>query len=108
VEYTSARPIFQPPVREKVQAFVAQAFALTHYFWFPPAAPGDWDRIEEANRRFFRSARDGTPRDERSVTDPRTIDDDKIRYYRDPLTRLTRMHFPYQELTTGLSAAPPW
>ncbi|MET8845803.1 hypothetical protein [Amycolatopsis sp. NPDC004625] len=76
------------------------------YLWFPGDAPHEMDRVEEVNKRAFRQWRNvGSTR---TVEDPSQIPDDGVRYYRDPLRRLVKMHSGFTEMTTGLSFVSPW
>lgn len=76
---------------------------IASYFWFPPDLPIEFDRIEEINRQSFRSMREGGDR-----VDPATVDLGDVRYYRDPLERLTRLHRTSTEMMTGLTSCAPW
>lgn len=79
----------------------------TSYFWFPRiGGPIGYDFVEEANRRADDEGRGTTP-----FTDaipPDQISPDEVRYYRNPLKRLTSLHFGAREITTGLGYGPLW
>jgi hypothetical protein len=40
--------------------------------------------------------------------DPATVDLGEVRYYRDPLARLTRLHRTSTEMLTGFTSYAPW
>jgi hypothetical protein len=91
--------------RAGIESDIAASRRLSAHLWFPPKGrPHLFDRIEEANSRFAVSMREGKPR----VVDPTSILERGIRYYRDPLRRIIRMHSSFTELTTGLSFRSPW
>ena len=82
---------------------LAAGRTIASYFWFPPDPPTEFDRIEEINRQTFRSMRNGGNR-----VDPATVDFGNVRYYRDPLERLERLHQASTEMLTGLTSYAPW
>jgi hypothetical protein len=91
---------------EQVEGDVSEARKRAAHLWFPPdGRPHEFDRIEEAHRRFARGyGKDSSAK----VVDPRSLTDRAIRYYRNPLRRLIRMHESSTEWTTGLTYHSPW
>jgi hypothetical protein len=90
---------------EDVGSDISHARDLSAHLWFPPdGSPHDFDRIEEANRRSARNwGKKGF-----EVIDPGSLSDRVIRYYRNPLRRLVRMHHSSVEFATGLEYRSPW
>lgn len=89
-----------------VEQRIQRAERLTEYFWFPPGVPPAFDRVEEANHRGLQNGHlvpVGSPQ----RLAPDELSDDDIRYYRNPLTRLRRMHSTRQEMT-GFPYYSPW
>jgi hypothetical protein len=90
---------------EDVEPDIVLASRQTAHLWFPPDGRAHvYDRIADANRRAWR--RWGKPGG--GVVDPRAIPERSIRYYREPLRRLVRMHSSSHEFTTGLIHRSPW
>jgi hypothetical protein len=89
-----------------VESHAAAANAAAAHLWFPGVdEPHAYDRVEEANARGMRRGRVLIPMDRRKAPDdfaPR-----QVRYYRNPLQRLIRMHQSFQELT-GFAYVSPW
>ncbi|WP_433221060.1 hypothetical protein ACQP00_19500 [Dactylosporangium sp. CS-047395] len=76
------------------------------YLWYSGHRPHHYDRVHEANKQAFASARAGDgarpcPRD------PHSIPDDEVSYYSDPMERLVKMHTSFRELTTGIGFQSP-
>jgi len=42
------------------------------------------------------------------IPDPSSIPEGEIRYYRDPMQRLVRLHCSFQEIMTGIAYQSPW
>lgn len=90
----------------EIEDAVRNAEALSAHLWFPGGSPHDFDRIQEANHRGLRDGRlvpVGSPERQR----PEDIPEDEIRYYRNPLVRLRKMHITSHELT-GFPYVSPW
>lgn len=93
------------PLLETVEA------QITH-LWAPGRGPYAYDRVHEANQLVF-DAYDaqhasGQPMVRPAIPDPRSLPEDEIRYYDDPLRRLIRLHASSTEMTTGLTWLSPW
>jgi hypothetical protein len=88
-----------------VEDHIAAADTAAAHLWFPGVDdPHEYDRVEEANSRGIRRRR-LVPRDQRPTPD--ALNTRQIRYYRNPLLRLIRMHESFQELT-GFGYVSPW
>lgn len=100
----------RPPVvglrdREAIEERIEHTERLIAYFWPPGGEPYVYDRIQEANQRYFDAVGEGQPQ---NVTDPRTLKNEEIRYYDNPLNRLIVLHRGFHEVTTGLQFLSPW
>ena len=89
---------------DTVLAELREAQTAASYFWFLSGGPGTVDRIDTVhtppgNVRL----KWGRPR-----VDPNTIAVNRVRYYRDPLQRLAKLHQSYQEMSTGLVYHSPF
>jgi hypothetical protein len=89
---------------DAVTAEVQEAQAAASYFWFLSGGPEMFDRIDTAhtppgNVRL----KWGRPK-----VDPTAIATARVRYYRDPLQRLVKLHQSYQEMSTGLVYRSPF
>jgi hypothetical protein len=89
-----------------VVSHIRAADAASAHVWFPGVdEPHAYDRVAEANSRGIRRGGQLVPRDRRPSPDglrPR-----QVRYYRNPLQRLIRMHHSFQEIT-GFAYISPW
>ncbi len=83
---------------------IAAADTAAAHLWFPGDRPHVFDYVEEANSRGMRHGR-LVPRDRRPT--PSQLRADQVRYYRNPLRRLIRMHMSFQEMT-GFGYVSPW
>ena len=101
---TSRVPRVQLLDWHQVDQRIAVSDAIAEHLWFPEDAPSDFDYVEEANSRGARRNRI-IPRSERLA--PSDLRPDQVRYYRNPLERLIRMHQSFNELT-GFSYQSPW
>ncbi len=89
---------------EVVLAEVRDAQASSSYFWFLSGGPVMFDRIDTVhtppgNVRL----RWGRPK-----VDPAAIPTARVRYYRDPLERLVKLHQSSEEMSTGLVYRSPF
>jgi hypothetical protein len=83
---------------------VQEAQLAAYYFWFLSGGPEVLDRIETVHTPpANRMPRAGGP-----TRDPATILAVGVRYYRDPLARLVKLHQNYHELTTRLAYRSPF
>ena len=82
---------------------VKTADDVTAHLWFVGQQPTDYDRVTEANERGLAGGQ-YVPREGR---EPETIRNEDIKYYRNPLRRIIRMHSSANELT-GFSYVSPW
>jgi hypothetical protein len=105
-EFVRERPHVDFRNSDELERFCTMAASETEYFWFPRiGAPSGYDFVEEANRRadeFFGDAPVAN-----AVT-PIQIPADEVGYYRNPLKRLTSLHFGARELSTGFGYMPLW
>jgi hypothetical protein len=83
---------------------VREAQSATSYFWFLSGAPEMFDRIDTVHTP------PGTwkPKWGRPKIEPARIEPMRVRYYRNPLGRLVKLHQSYQELSTGLFYRSPF
>jgi hypothetical protein len=89
-----------------VEAHIGAADAAAAHLWFPGVdEPHAFDRVEEANSRGIRGGGRLVPMDRR--LGPDDLRPRQVRYYRNPLRRLIRMHQSFQELT-GFAYISPW
>jgi hypothetical protein len=89
-----------------VETHITAADADAAHLWFPGVdGPHAYDRVEEANSRGMRSGGRLIPMDRRPAPDD--LQPSQVRYYRNPLRRLIRMHQSFQELT-GFAYISPW
>lgn len=91
------------PVRERtlLQEQIDATRTLAGHLWFVGQRPHAHDRVEEANHRIWE------PDSQRPQKAPQDLSDNEIRYYRNPLSRLTRLHCQVNELM-GYNYAAPW
>src|SRR5260370_1118018 len=82
---------------------VKTADDVTAHLWFVGQQPTDYDRVTEANDRGLVGG-EHVPREGR---EPDTIRNEDIKYYRNPLRRIIRMHSSANEVT-GFSYVSPW
>jgi len=100
----------RPPVvglrdREAIEERIKRTERLIAYFWPPGGEPYEYDLIQEANQRYFDAVAERRPP---HVTDPATLNNDEIRYYDNPMSRLIDLHRGFHEVTTGLQFVSPW
>jgi hypothetical protein len=89
-----------------VQSRIEAADAAAAHLWYPGVdQPHAYDRVEEANSRGMLSGGRLRPMNERPKPD--TLKPQQIRYYRNPLQRLIRMHESSHEFT-GFAYISPW
>jgi hypothetical protein len=89
-----------------VEAHISAADAAAAHLWFPGVdPPHEYDRVEEANSRGMGRGGGLVPMNRRLR--PNDLRPRQIRYYRNPLQRLRRMHQSFQELT-GFAYTSPW
>lgn len=77
---------------------VREAQLAASYFWFLSGAPEPFDRIDTVHT----PPGDRTPKWGRPKRDPSSIAPVRVRYYRNPLDRLVRLHQSNHEISTGL------
>lgn len=85
----------------KVEAEMTAASAATDYFWFLRGSPQALDRINEVHVRLARRKLPWKA----APLDPLSLPVSRVRYYRNPLTRLVELHRGWREMTTGLGFA---
>ena len=92
---------------DDLDALCDTAWSLTSHLWWPGQPPHALDRIQEAHKRRFRALRDSSTA-QGPIPSPDAIPEQEIRYYRDPIRRLVRLHGSFQEIMTGLAYQSPW
>lgn len=89
---------------DEVEIEVREAQLASSYFWFLSGAPENFDRIDTVHTPPGNSKpKWGLPR-----ADPTAISPMRVRYYRNPLERLAKLHQSYQEMSTGLVYQSPF
>jgi hypothetical protein len=86
---------------DELTATIDEARRRASHLWFVGDPPHIYDRIYEANHRLW----DTTPSGPQRAPDQLT--DDEVRYYRNPLQRLIKLHQSTNELM-GYSYRSPW
>jgi hypothetical protein len=76
---------------------------VTAHLWFIGQQPTDYNRVTEANERGFVDG-NYVPREGR---EPDSVPNEDIKYYRNPLRRIIRMHHSANEWV-GFSYVSPW
>ncbi len=89
---------------DDVMTEVREAQLAASYFWFLSGTPEVFDRIDTVHT----PPGNRIPKAGRPKRDPSTIRPVRVRYYRNPLDRLVKLHQSYQELTTGLVYRSPF
>jgi hypothetical protein len=89
---------------DDVMSEVREAQSAASYFWFLSGAAEMFDRIDTAHT----PPGNWKPTWGRPRVDPSAIRPVRIRYYRNPLGRLVRLHQSYQEMSTGLVYRSPF
>ncbi len=87
-----------------VVTHIQSAEAAANHLWFPGGEPHQFDRVKEANSRAWYGSNAATSE---PPMPPDQITDDEVGYYRDPFTRLIRMHTSLPELV-GFTYISPW
>lgn len=97
-----------PPVGlrqwDDVMLEVREAQLASSYFWFLSGAPETFDRIDTVHTL----PGNWKPRWGRPKVDPIAVKLGRVRYYRNPLARLVKLHQSYRELSTGLVYRSPF
>jgi hypothetical protein len=89
---------------EHIEREVRDAQFGSSYFWFLSGEPQQYDRIESVHTPRGNT----TPKVGRPPVDPATLATTRVRYYRDPLERLTKLHESWREMATGLTYRSPF
>jgi hypothetical protein len=87
-----------------LESHIKTADTLAAHLWFPGDSPHQFDYVEEANSRGLKKGK-LVPMQGRLPPDQLKIS--QIRYYRNPLRRLIRMHQSFVEWT-GFAYQSPW
>ena len=90
---------------DSLRTLVRHADLISRHMWFPGQPPHDFDRVQEANNRKVIGRK--LPASLATRTPPDQVRSGTIRYYRNPLRRLIRLHSSANELT-GFSYTSPW
>jgi hypothetical protein len=91
---------------EGLDSIASTAEQVSAHLWFPGGSPHDFDRVEEANHRGLVDGSHvpvGSPERVR----PEELREEDVRYYRNPLRRIRKMHYSANELT-GFPYQSPW
>lgn len=103
-------PEVEVPARRELEATAALSRQVSAHLWFPHDEPHKYDRVQEANRRFFRHFREyrelGAARS--IASPPSELTPSEIGYYDNPLQRVVGLHSSSIEMTTGFSYQSPW
>lgn len=91
---------------KELEEVLRHAEGISAHLWFPGGSPHQFDKVEEANHRGLRNGR-LVPVTSQERQRPEDIPEEEIRYYRNPLARLRRMHHSSRELT-GFPYVSPW
>jgi hypothetical protein len=83
---------------------VHEAQLASSYFWFLSGVPEMFDRIDTVHT----PPGNWKPKWGRPKVDPAAITPLRVRYYRDPLGRLVKLHQSFQEMSTGLVYRSPF
>jgi hypothetical protein len=83
---------------DQVVTDVREAQAAASYFWFLSGGPEMFDRIDTVHT----PPGNWKPKWGRPSRDPTAIKPVRVRYYRNPLERLVKLHQSNQEMSTGL------
>ena len=89
---------------EVAMAAVRESQAAASYFWLLSGEPVMFDRIDTVHT----PPGNWKPKWGRPKVDPADIRPVRIRYYRNPLERVTKLHSSYQEMSTGLVYRSPF
>jgi hypothetical protein len=89
---------------DAVHEEVKRAQLAASYFWFLSGAPEMFDRIDTVHT----PPGNWKPKWGRPKVDPSAIRPIRVRYYRNPLERLAKLHQSYQEISTGLVYQSPF
>ena len=100
---SSRLPAFTVDGLEELEDLMSVARAASQHLWFVRDTPHVLDRINEANRRHWEEP---DPNGATAV-DPRTLTDNEVRYYQDPLRRMVSLHRSVNE-HMGHSYHSPW
>lgn len=105
IEMTQRPPSVGLAIDESLRALAIRSLELSCHLWFLEDEPQLIDRGDEL---LARAAEERTFGPGVAVTDPMALAPSDIRYYREPLGRLRRMHTGFRELATGFEYRTPW
>jgi hypothetical protein len=95
-----------PPVeideRKDLEALALELLSRTQHLWFLHDEPSMYDRGQEMLDRAVRSESSS------DVWDPMALPPQEIRYYRNPIDRLARLHETSTEMVTRFTYTSPW
>ena len=83
---------------------VREAQLASSYFWFLSGEPEMFDRIDTVHT----PPGNWKPKWGRPKVDPSAIRPVRVRYYRNPLRRVVKLHQSYREMSTGLVYRSPF
>jgi hypothetical protein len=95
---------FAHPSKRGYEAIFGGNSRASSYFWFSSDEPEMFDRIDTVHT----PPGNWKPKWGRPKVDPSAIRPVRIRYYRNPLGRLVKLHQSYQEMSTGLVYRSPF
>jgi hypothetical protein len=84
---------------ESVSELIAHADNLSDYLWFLGGGPTAFDKVWTANQLEFK---------DRVRRDPSKLAEADLTYPDNPLSRIARLHWTFQELVTGHLYVSPW
>lgn len=84
---------------ESVTALVARADEVSSHLWFLGGTPTAFDRVWTANQLEFK---------DRVRRDPMRLAEAELTYPDNPLSRMAKLHWAFQELVTGHVYVSPW
>lgn len=102
VRMADREPRVEVDERQRLEALATDLLDRSRHLWFLEAEPTLYDRGQELLDRAVRSRTWGARQD------PMSLGVDEIRYYRNPLERLARLHESGTEVVTGFSYRSPW
>jgi hypothetical protein len=100
----------EPQVRilglDDIRRVISHAEAVSAHLWFPGGTPHEFDRVEEANHRGLVNGH-LVPVSAPERLRPDQLTDEDLRYYRNPLARVKKLHYTVHEMT-GFPYISPW
>lgn len=95
-------PTVEIDERTDLEALAFELLSRSQHLWFLDDEPSMYDRGQEMLDRAA-----GSP-GRSGVWDPMAFSPQEIRYYRNPIERLARLHETSTEMVTGFTYSSPW